>query len=427
MTGHEELDAYGDWRETSEYGPVWSPRLVPIGWGPYRHGRWAMIAPWGWTWVDEQPWGFAPFHYGRWVYLGAQWCWVPGAYVAQPVYSPALVAWIGQPDSLQVIVGAPGVAWLPLGPREAYIPGYRSSTTYVRNINVSHVTNINTIVVNAPGQAPPIDYVNRRQPHAVTVVAADTLRFGRPVATAAVSNIDVLRLSALPANQAPRLEAAPQRELRALRGERANDHNIERNSRTATMVTMPQTVTPGDVRGAAKSSDTHEPRHLPVSPLEKMPNPETAQFRSAARPVPEITQPTTPPLMATESRRAAPRESGGEARRLPEPAASPQAELAAPSEARPKWQRPAEKLRNVVPSIASPERKSVESVQAESAKTKRDDSPGSKPAGDHGKSRSGAPSRVEPATIKGSAQANEPPREPAHRQQKKLPVDQAHQ
>ena len=30
-------------------------------------GRWVWTEPWGWTWVDDQPWGFAPSHYGRWV------------------------------------------------------------------------------------------------------------------------------------------------------------------------------------------------------------------------------------------------------------------------------------------------------------------------------------------------------------------------
>ena len=53
------------------------------------------MRPWGWTWVDYAPWGFAPFHYGRWVYIGGSWCWAPGHRVARPVYSPAMVAWIG--------------------------------------------------------------------------------------------------------------------------------------------------------------------------------------------------------------------------------------------------------------------------------------------------------------------------------------------
>ncbi len=431
MTGYEELDAYGDWRETSEYGAVWSPRLVPIGWGPYRHGRWALIAPWGWTWVDEQPWGFAPFHYGRWVYLGAQWSWVPGAYAAQPIYSPALVAWIGQSDSLQVVVGAPGVAWLPLGPREAYFPAYHSSTTYVRNINVSHVTNINNIVVNVPGHAPPIDYVNRRQPNAVTAVAADTLRFGRPVANAAVRNLDVRRLSTLPANQAPPLEAVPQRPFRAQPGERPNDRpserNNERNNRPAPMVTMPQMAPPADVRGAAKPQDTQESRRIPVITLEKAPNPDAARSGMASRHAPETPQLTTPALLPTEVRRSAPREAGSEPKRSAGPAASPQAESTTPPEARPTWQRPAEKLRNAVPASAAAERKSAEPARADLPRAKRDDAPDGKPAGDHGKARSGATAHVEPTTVKGSAQAAEPPKEPGHRQQKKPPLEQPHQ
>ncbi len=35
-------------------------------WTPFRDGRWAEIAPWGRTWIDNAPWGFAPAHYGRW-------------------------------------------------------------------------------------------------------------------------------------------------------------------------------------------------------------------------------------------------------------------------------------------------------------------------------------------------------------------------
>jgi len=77
-TGYESLDEHGTWRQVPDYGPVWVPRAVPAGWAPYRTGRWAWIAPWGWTWVDEAPWGFAPFHYGRWALIGGVWGWVPG-------------------------------------------------------------------------------------------------------------------------------------------------------------------------------------------------------------------------------------------------------------------------------------------------------------------------------------------------------------
>ncbi len=95
MTGYEELDGNGIWREDAEYGPIWMPRAVPIGWAPYRDGRWTWIAPWGWTWVDNAPWGYAPFHYGRWVFVQQRWCWTPGRHVSRPVWAPALVGWVG--------------------------------------------------------------------------------------------------------------------------------------------------------------------------------------------------------------------------------------------------------------------------------------------------------------------------------------------
>src|SRR5437870_11193312 len=77
MTGYEDLDDYGRWRYVSDYGPVWIPASIPVGWAPYRYGHWVWIRPWGWTWVDDEPWGFAPFHYGRWAYVENGWCWVP--------------------------------------------------------------------------------------------------------------------------------------------------------------------------------------------------------------------------------------------------------------------------------------------------------------------------------------------------------------
>src|SRR2546426_1026172 len=95
VIGHEDLDDYGDWRETGPYGAVWVPRSMIVGWAPYRYGHWAWVDPWGWTWIDDAPWGFAPFHYGRWVYVDDGWAWVPGHVVARPVYAPALVVFVG--------------------------------------------------------------------------------------------------------------------------------------------------------------------------------------------------------------------------------------------------------------------------------------------------------------------------------------------
>jgi hypothetical protein len=164
MTGLESLDEYGTWRTVETYGTVWVPRAVPVGWAPYRYGRWSWIAPWGWTWIDDAPWGFAPFHYGRWVVAGGSWYWVPGAYVRRPVYAPALVAWYGRPGVSVSITSGSHIGWFPLGPGEVYVPGYNVSRRYVNAINVQHVTNINHIaVVN-----PPPRYINQIHQDAVT-------------------------------------------------------------------------------------------------------------------------------------------------------------------------------------------------------------------------------------------------------------------
>ncbi len=51
--GLYELDHHGQWRDTSDYGHVWTPNNVAADWAPYRHGRWAWVEPWGWTWIDD--------------------------------------------------------------------------------------------------------------------------------------------------------------------------------------------------------------------------------------------------------------------------------------------------------------------------------------------------------------------------------------
>jgi len=97
MTGFEELDSYGIWAREADYGEVWFPKSVPADWAPYREGRWVWIEPWGWNWVDDEPWGFAPCHYGRWARIHDRWAWVPGEFAPEPVYAPALVAFIPPP------------------------------------------------------------------------------------------------------------------------------------------------------------------------------------------------------------------------------------------------------------------------------------------------------------------------------------------
>ena len=158
VVGTEDLDEYGTWKETPDYGPVWVPTAVSPGWAPYSAGNWMWEDPWGWTWVDAYPWGFAPFHYGRWVNWGGYWGWAPGPYWARPWYAPALVGWFGGPRwGLGFGFGGGfgfgfggGFGWCPLGFREPFYPWYHTSRFYFRNVNISNtrITNINHITNN---------------------------------------------------------------------------------------------------------------------------------------------------------------------------------------------------------------------------------------------------------------------------------------
>lgn len=177
--GYEDLDANGRWVNVAPYGMVWQPNVAAVGWAPYRQGHWAWVEPWGWTWIDDMPWGFAPFHYGRWAFAGGGWYWVPGAVAVRPVYSPALVAFVGGGG-----IGIGVAAWFPLGPGEVYRPAYHVSDVYVRNVNVAYVSNV--AVINRVELGNTV-YMNQRVVGAVTVVPQAVFVGARPVGVAAVA------------------------------------------------------------------------------------------------------------------------------------------------------------------------------------------------------------------------------------------------
>lgn len=205
MTGYQDLDAYGDWQTAPDYGSVWYPRAVADDWAPYRYGRWAWVAPWGWTWIDQAPWGFAPFHYGRWAIIHGRWGWIPGRLVARPVYAPALVAWIGNPGwSVSFSFGAaPAVGWFPLAPREVYVPAHRHSPNYVRQLNVAYVRDV-SVIDRAVHGGPQVPFAHHRLPRAVTVVPANMVREGRSITAREIRRPDRPELGRAPlARQAP--------------------------------------------------------------------------------------------------------------------------------------------------------------------------------------------------------------------------------
>ena len=113
--GGEDLDAYGDWIKTDDYGWIWRPFPSTINvysdWAPYRYGQWTWCPPYGWTWIGYEPWGWAPYHYGRWVFYNGYWAWTPRSqfYRHRSWWRPALVAFV-----FDISFGN-DVCWYPLG------------------------------------------------------------------------------------------------------------------------------------------------------------------------------------------------------------------------------------------------------------------------------------------------------------------------
>src|SRR6266404_2981063 len=172
VPGYSDLDDYGSWREEPDYGPVWYPSTVAVGWAPYSYGYWNWVGPWGWTWVGYEPWGFAPFHYGRWAYIGSRLGWCPGPYYARPIYGPAFVGFLGGGFG-------GGIGWFPLGFREPFRPWYHTSGIYFRNINFNNTRFRNSTFVNYRGGN--FNYAYAHNTRAVTVASRNNFVNGQAI------------------------------------------------------------------------------------------------------------------------------------------------------------------------------------------------------------------------------------------------------
>jgi hypothetical protein len=239
VVGYQQLDSYGTWAEDPTYGAVWYPTVAVADWAPYRYGHWDFIAPWGWTWIENEPWGFAPFHYGRWATIGSRWCWVPGRLGPRPVYSPALVAFVGGGSGVNFslsIGGGSGIAWFPLAPGEAWRPYYHASDRYVRNINRSLVVNNTTNNF----------YAYQRRPDAITAVKMDDFSRGRPVHEH-WSRVNPAEVARAPATTMPALPAPGRQHFAEGRGRVQPQGNVPPITASRT---QPQFAAPGIERRA---------------------------------------------------------------------------------------------------------------------------------------------------------------------------------
>jgi hypothetical protein len=269
MTGYEELDSYGEWAAAPTYGEVWFPTSVPANWAP-----WVWIEPWGWNWVDDEPWGFTPFHYGRWARVEDRWAWVPGEYVPEPVYAPALVAFIPMPAigvSVTVPVDAgPPVGWFPLAPGEVYWPTYTRDPVYIRNVNITNVniTKINTIIASQPTIAdPPPQVINQQFANraVATVVPARVIVQSNRVAPAAVAVPPQILRQAAVSVKPPPIVARPATTTSAARNAASLSPPFSRVTPPAPSGTMTPTQ-PVHALGAQAKPTAPAPAHPPTRP-----------------------------------------------------------------------------------------------------------------------------------------------------------------
>jgi hypothetical protein len=122
--GSADLDAYGVWVESGEFGAAWKPK-APTGWAPFRNGKWRWYDGLGYTWISDDAWGWLPYHYGRWMQQeGAGWIWAPGA---SAVFKPGDVYWLKSAKLVGWGALAPGENWMPPDRPRLYA---NANTTY---------------------------------------------------------------------------------------------------------------------------------------------------------------------------------------------------------------------------------------------------------------------------------------------------------
>ena len=201
--------------------------------GALRYGHWTLIAPWGWTWIDDQPWGFAPFHFGRWVYVDDRWGWAPGEPVDHPVYAPALVAFLETTEDAGPAEGpGPPVGWFPLAPGDAYTPWFAAGPAYVEGVDIVYPRRFHEDRLHWRGERDREvwrgEFANR---HFATFVHRDVFAQGRPVGRE-MMRVPADRLErAMVMRGAPRVMPAVMRTMAGPGGLRAEPHGIVRRWR----------------------------------------------------------------------------------------------------------------------------------------------------------------------------------------------------
>jgi len=305
IAGGRDLDHYGNWRLSQDYGQVWVPDAMPVGWAPYSNGRWIWDPYYQWTWVDDAPWGWAPYHYGRWVYLGGYWAWAPGPVVLnRPVYAPALVAFFGgsQHGSASVGFVGSGLGWVALGWGEPLTPWWGRTgfvgRPYWGGWNGPRV--VNNVVVRQPNNinVTNIIYANRQAPNGLIATTPD--RFGRGHIQGAVDRSQI--------------QTGDMERIRGALPVKPNASNLVGDAPRA--VRPPEQITSRPVVATRRPQDARLPWHDESA----IPKPEEQRYVPAPKPVateiirpdigthtgPERSRPAMPPRYEDWKQQAAP-------------------------------------------------------------------------------------------------------------------------
>jgi hypothetical protein len=305
---YDDLDPYGDWIETRDYGYVFRPTIaVRSGlWRPYEDGRWAYTDD-GWAWVSNEPFGWACYHYGRWTRLrGMGWIWVPGS-----EWAPAWVSWrygdsycgwaplppearFGSSVSINFDMaggyGAVDYTFVPTGSlceaslRPFIVDRSRNVTIINNTVNVTHIEKTKivnkTVIVN---RGPHIDRVE-----AVMKKPVPRLKIERETSSRPGAKItgDALQISTPPEPQQLTGPAKPHRVK-----EKVGHVEVDRSPGTPAVA-----GTPGPQPGVTATATPG------ISPLESQRKEIDAEQTPAARPIRDKKQPkhtTIPEVLPT--------------------------------------------------------------------------------------------------------------------------------
>jgi len=171
MVGYDDLDDYGDWRDEPEYGHVWYPREVAVGWAPYSYAIGTGSARGAGLGLTIRPGA------SRRTTTAAGTISEAGGAGARPnLWASGLWSRVVGFFGRRVWFG---VGWFPLGFGEPFFPWFRCRREFITQINVRNTFIRNTNVFNTNIRN--VGFVNAHNVNAVTVANRNAFMNGQAI------------------------------------------------------------------------------------------------------------------------------------------------------------------------------------------------------------------------------------------------------